>query len=129
VIDVCPPVDGAFCYESYACDSSVRCLHLQVGPGGVACDPTADYRRVYYGRTREKCNVIDYDYPLGSWAFGAVCGCGCEQPPECPIAVECAMPRPAGASGVPDIPSEPPPPPLDPCWDPSVCPFTKRTTY
>ncbi|MCA9520158.1 MAG: hypothetical protein KC609_04275 [Myxococcales bacterium] len=63
-----------------------------------ACDPKNEPYRQYVGGSPEQCQVIKFVCAPGASYFANDCGCGCEQPKECPQWLNC-MPGPdAGCS-------------------------------
>jgi hypothetical protein len=60
------------------------------------CDPKTEYNRSYVG-TPETCMVIRYTCVPGTSSFSNACGCGCEQPADCPEWINCMPPTDCSA--------------------------------
>lgn len=105
-VEECPP--GGTCTVRSHCDSVIVC---QLNEG--VCDPEREHDRHYVAESTETCAVIDYACPEDTTGFSNECGCGCEQPAECPEFVNCE-------------------PRLDPGYEPDPlcssedCPYTVR---
>ena len=69
---------------------SVGCTKIACLP---KCDPAKEKNRKYVGSSPEKCMVIKFACEAGTAYFGNDCGCGCEQPSDCPASIDC-MPGP-----------------------------------
>lgn len=97
------------CETRSACGKSIVCETLH--PGGSECQPGVQKDRVF-AALPEKCGTIAIHCPRGSAPFSDECGCGCEQPEDCPDWVDCQP-------GAED-------PRQDLC-DSVACPFTQRS--
>lgn len=87
--DTFPSTDGCntcFCGEN----GGVGCTKRACVP---TCDPTKEPNRKYVGKSPEQCMVIKYACEPGTTGFSNSCGCGCEQPADCPAFINC-MPGP-----------------------------------
>ncbi|EYF03289.1 hypothetical protein [Chondromyces apiculatus] len=69
-------------------DGNVACTDT-----ACACDPDTEWYRDYVSLDPAQCEVIDYNCPEHTSAFGNDCGCGCEQSPECEQTYDCQPPN------------------------------------
>jgi hypothetical protein len=125
----CPPVDN--CYERTVCGNTTWCVRNPgsagasgaggtgggAGTGGSsgssgmagapACDPETDYNRNYVAMGAT-CFLVDFGCTVATTYFQDDCGCGCEQPSDCPRVLDCS--------------------PSNPCTQESIdrCPFSER---
>ncbi|HQY64530.1 MAG: hypothetical protein IPF92_07140 [Myxococcales bacterium] len=86
--DSFPSTDGCntcTCGESGA----VGCTKRACAP---TCDPAAEPNRKYRGNP-EQCMLMRFACDPGTSYFSSACGCGCEQPSDCPAFINC-MPGP-----------------------------------
>jgi hypothetical protein len=74
--------------------------------GGVACtkmycvpkcDEASEPNRKYVGHSPEQCMLVKFSCVPGTTMFSNDCGCGCEQPSDCPAFINC-MPGPGDAA-------------------------------
>lgn len=96
------------CTERSLCGNTITCMVR-----GSACYPGYEPDRDYASESPDMCTVIDYVCPAGTTAFSNDCGCGCEQPEECPDYLNCT-------------PSGDPEDVHDPLCDSDECPYTMR---
>lgn len=94
------------CETRSACGKSVVCETLQKG-----CSPGLQKDRVF-AALPEECGAISIHCPEGSNPFADTCGCGCEQPADCPDSVNC---QPTSGDPRSDL-----------CDNSKQCPFTAR---
>ena len=85
----------------------VACTEMYCPPDD--CDPAAEWWRDYIG-TPETCPLIHFVCPGDATYFANDCGCGCEQPEDCPEWFNC-MPGPGA-------------PPCDVAWIEQHCPYS-----
>jgi hypothetical protein len=95
---------NAVCTTRELCGNSILC---QKKDG--TCDRAGEPDRDYVGDDPASCLLIDYICPEHTTPFSNDCGCGCEQPTECPDFVNC---EPGGM--------------VDPLCDSAECPYTER---
>jgi hypothetical protein len=75
------------CETRSACGKSIMCETLP--PAGAACQPGMQKDRAF-AAPPGKCAGLSIECPEGSSRFvDEKCGCGCEQPEECPDSVNC----------------------------------------
>lgn len=79
---------------------AVRCTTMAC-PAPVACDPAKEPNRKYIGSSPAQCMLIKYACETGTTGFSNECGCGCEQPSDCPSFINC-MPGPGVPSCAPE---------------------------
>jgi hypothetical protein len=96
--------DGAVCTTRELCGNSIICQKKD-----VTCDRDAELDRDYAADDPDSCSLIDYVCPEYTTPFSNECGCGCEQPADCPDFVNC---EPGGM--------------VDPLCDSAECPYTDR---
>lgn len=80
-VDTCP--EGEFCVKRAACNNLVTCQQNE-----ALCDRDAQPFRKYLGQ-RSECVDLEFSCPEHTRRFNDVCGCGCEQPENCPLSVSC----------------------------------------
>jgi len=81
--------------------STDGCNECFCGPdGGVgctkracACNPSNEPNRRYVANSPEQCQLVRFACEPGTSMFSNGCGCGCEQPADCPAFINC-MPGP-----------------------------------
>lgn len=100
-------LSGGICETRSACGKRVMCETFKVGSG---CQPGLDKHYVYAAYA-EDCPTFTIYCPAGSSPFVNDCGCGCEQPADCPDWVDC-MPTTGSISHL--------------CSTSAECPFTDR---
>jgi hypothetical protein len=110
----CPP--AYTCYPVTLCGMTIQCLDggpAPINPGidGGSCDPSAEHGRHYVTNDPRECLLIDFACPTDTDYFDNDCGCGCEQPADCPEFVNC---MPGNGSG------------SELCTDSESCPYTIR---
>jgi hypothetical protein len=99
------------CETRSACGKSVVCESYP--PEGAACQPGLQRDRVF-AAAPEQCSAFSIGCPEGSAPFvDEKCGCGCEQPADCPDSVNC-QPTTSGET-------------RSKLCDTEECPFTERT--
>jgi hypothetical protein len=98
------PAGCSYDGERYAVGDSFKssdgCNTCSCGPAGVACtkraclacNPQTEHNRKYVGDS-STCARIRYLCETGTTHFSNACGCGCEQPADCPAWINC-MPGP-----------------------------------
>jgi hypothetical protein len=96
--------EEATCTSRELCGNAILCQKKE-----GSCDPDDEPDRNYVGESPGNCTLIDYTCPEHTMSFGNDCGCGCEQPSECPDFVNCA---PGGT--------------IDPLCDSDECPYTDK---
>lgn len=101
-----PAGDG--CNTCTCSVGGVACTEMACLPDD--CDPANDWWREYVATDVEQCYVIRFVCPENAAYFLNDCGCGCEQPADCPQWFNC-MPGP----GVP---------PCDTDWIHQNCPYS-----
>jgi len=85
--DSFPALDGC---NTCSCSASGEVACTQKA---CACNPGTD--PLHYVLTDpQQCNVSDYECPANTMPFQNACGCGCEQPADCPSYIDCS-PGPA----------------------------------
>jgi hypothetical protein len=86
--DSFPSTDGC---NTCSCSEGgvVACTEKACAP---KCDPATEFNRKYVG-TPEQCMLIRFVCETGTSYFSNECGCGCEQPADCPEWINC-MPGP-----------------------------------
>lgn len=105
-VNECP--ETGECTERSLCGQTISCF-----VSASACYPEAEPDRHYVSDEPDTCALIDYACPMTTTGFSNECGCGCEQPSECPDYVNCE-------------------PTVDPDSDPDPlclseeCPYTQR---
>jgi len=102
--DVSECEDSAVCTTRELCGNSILC---QKRSG--SCDHEEELDRDYVAESADGCPLIDYVCPEHTTPFSNECGCGCEQPADCPDFVNCAP----GST-------------VDPLCDSAECPYTDR---
>jgi hypothetical protein len=83
-----PPPDLTDTREP-ACNAGV----CELVEAAAACDPSKEPNRKYVGTSKEMCMLIKFACEPGTEGFANDCGCGCEQPSDCPEWINC-MPGP-----------------------------------
>lgn len=80
-----PSTDGC---NTCSCgsDGSVGCTKRACVP---TCDPANEPNKRYVGTSREQCMVVRFACIAGTTSFIGDCGCGCEQPANCPASIDC----------------------------------------
>ncbi|AKT37494.1 hypothetical protein [Chondromyces crocatus] len=81
-----PSADGCNTCTCTA-DGSVACTEM-----ACECNPESEWHRDYVSEDPAQCEVIDYNCPENTEAFGNACGCGCEQSAECQETYDCMPP-------------------------------------
>ncbi len=94
--DSFPSTDGC---NTCTCTASggVACTKRACAP---RCDPASEPNRKYVGSSPAQCMVIRYACEPNTTGFSNECGCGCEQPSDCPAFINC-MPGPGVPSCAP----------------------------
>lgn len=95
--------EGTIYYSGDSWKASDGCNTCSCGDTGLiactkklclpACDPKNEPNRKYVGTSVEQCAVIKFFCEPGTSYFANDCGCGCEQPKDCPEWLNC-MPGP-----------------------------------
>lgn len=75
-------------------EGSVACTKMACP--APTCDPTKEWNRSYVG-TPSTCPLIRFVCEPGTSYFANDCGCGCEQPSDCPEWINC-MPGPGATT-------------------------------
>ena len=89
----CPP-DVRGCYSRSLCGTTIWCLTSPCGPANA-------HNRVYVSKDPTECNAVDFNCRTELTAFRDECGCGCEQPADCPQYFYC-RPNPENADAAPN---------------------------
>ncbi|MEO7096178.1 MAG: hypothetical protein ABI175_23160 [Polyangiales bacterium] len=85
-----PSTDG--CNTCFCSDTgSVGCTKRACVP---KCDEASEPNRKYVGHSPAQCMLVKFSCVPGTSMFSNDCGCGCEQPSDCPAFINC-MPGPA----------------------------------
>lgn len=94
--DSFPSTDGC---NTCSCSAAgaVVCTNRACGP---TCDAASEPNRRYRGNP-EQCKVMRFACEAGTDYFSSECGCGCEQPSDCPAFINC-MPGPGVPSCAPE---------------------------
>lgn len=88
-----PSTDGCntcFC----GADGGVGCTKRACAP---TCNEANEPNRRYVGHSPEQCQLVRFACEPGTSMFSNGCGCGCEQPADCPAFINC-MPGPGPSS-------------------------------
>ncbi len=108
---VCPPPPSTCTYggktynHGQSFPSTDGCNTCSCGAGGAiactemacACNPASEHNNKYVGASPAQCAVIRFVCEPGTSYFANACGCGCQQPADCPAFVNC-MPGPGAPS-------------------------------
>ena len=78
---------AGYCEMRAACGKSILCETPPQAGSGCNLQPQKD--RVF-AAPLESCSSISINCPKGSIPFTDPCGCGCDQPADCPDGVNCA---------------------------------------
>jgi len=97
------------CLEGRTCVKRALCGEVIICEKNEAfCDLDAQPNRKYLGQGSE-CDSLEISCPMHTTPFDDACGCGCEQPDDCPQSVGCL---PGGG--------------LHPLCNSDECPYTQR---
>jgi hypothetical protein len=100
-VDVCPK--SGPCEARTLCGTTIYCVPVE-----AHCAPKEEPYRDYRADSPAQCETVKFECPSGSEYFSNQCGCGCEQPKECPEVINC-------------FPKEP-----DPLCESKKCPLSPR---
>ncbi len=89
---------GGFTTNPHACPAGYVCKKDGVpmdvpGKCVAGCDESKEPNRKYVAHSPEQCKLVRYACEPGTVGFSNDCGCGCEQPSDCPTFINC-MPGP-----------------------------------
>lgn len=94
-----PPPKGETVDDTVArCDAGTCALGAPPAP---ACDPAKEPNRRYVASSPAQCMLVKFACEAGTNGFSNACGCGCEQPSDCPSFINC-MPGPGVPSCAPE---------------------------